>query len=146
MQWITAIFLSWLTLTTYGKWPETGRDFRTEIGGSEPARFIGGEKAFLSHIANNLIYPTDARNAGVEGRVFIKFTVNADSSVSDLIVVGEKIGYGLEEESIRVIQSTSGLWIPGKDNGQPSRTTFQIPISFSLNGLNGNNSDNKNQE
>ena len=39
----------------------------------------------------------------------------------------------LEDETIRVIKTTSGKWTPGKDKGKDVRCSFLLPIVFRLN-------------
>ena len=62
------------------------------------------------------------------GRLILKFVVEKDGSINDIIVV-KSIGYGADEEGIRVLKSYSN-WIPGKIRGLNVRCTYQIPISI----------------
>lgn len=85
-----------------------------------------------SHLRNNLKYPNAAREAEIEGRVYVKFVVEKDGSVSNVTVTrGGNLGYGLPEEAIRVIKS-SPKWKPGVQGGHPVRSYMQVPITFKL--------------
>ena len=46
--------------------------------------------------------------------------------------VGKKLGWGLDEEAIRVVKSMPA-WTPGKQNGKPVYVKFTLPIRFQLN-------------
>jgi protein TonB len=44
---------------------------------------------------------------------------------------GTKIGYGLEEEAIRVVNSMSN-WTPGMIKGNKVKAWYTLPITFRL--------------
>lgn len=89
-----------------------------------------GDKEFLRWIANNIIYPEEAVEKGIQGRVYLKFVVEKDGKLSHLEVVN-KIDPILSKEAIRVLE-LSPNWNPGKINGTPVRVWFTFPITFSL--------------
>jgi hypothetical protein len=112
-------------------------------------------------IAENLIYPEEAKLNGVEGQVFVQFMVtkNGDvivpdpsvlppsrdesGNIDEVIVVAyrpldetknlpdEKHIQLLKDESIRVIELMPDL-IPGKQRGQEVNVLFTMPIYFKL--------------
>lgn len=82
------------------------------------------------YLANKLRYPDQAREAGIEGRVIVKFVVNEDGDISDAQVV-RGIGGGCDEEALRVVKSMP-KWKAGKQNGRPVKVYFTLPISFRL--------------
>lgn len=86
---------------------------------------------FASYMQKNMTYPTRANETGVQGRVFVQFTVNTDGSVVD-VKVAKGIGYGCDEEAVRVVKKSSGRWKPGKQNGVPVRVNFIVPVTFTL--------------
>jgi len=81
-------------------------------------------------IAKNLRYPKAARKRGVEGKVFVEFVVEKDGSLSNVKAL-KGIGYGCDEEVVRVVKSLPS-WKPGEKDGKIVRTTFVIPIVFQL--------------
>jgi protein TonB len=94
--------------------------------------FKGGEGAMMKFIAENLEYPQAAKDASIEGRVHLKFTVTADGSIKDIVILNkDKLGYGCEEAAIAVIKKMP-KWTPGRQNGQPVPVYFNIPIRFRL--------------
>ena len=96
----------------------------------EMPQFPGGETKLMEHIAKNLTYPQEARDKGIEGRVFVAMVIEKDGSVSNVKVL-RGIGGGCDEEAVRVI-SALPKWKPGKINGEPVRESYQIPINFKL--------------
>ncbi|MBR9917898.1 energy transducer TonB [bacterium] len=85
-----------------------------------------------SYLSKNVSYPDTAMNSEVQGKVVVSFTINKDSSISDVKVVSNPIGFGLEEEAIRVIESTSGMWTPAIHRGAYVAVRYRIPIVFVL--------------
>ena len=82
-------------------------------------------------MAENLRYPLDAQRAGVEGRVFVEIVIDEEGRViSAEIPEGHEMGYGMDEEAIRVLKMTE--WIPAKKDGITVRQKKIIPILFSL--------------
>lgn len=94
--------------------------------------FPGGEEKLKEYIANNLQYPAKAISANKQGKLFVKFVVNEDGSISHISTI-RGFGFGSEEESIRVV---SGMpkWNPGRTNGKAVKVWFQLPILFRLEG------------
>lgn len=109
-----------------------------EIDGSEvfqivddPATPPGGSYAdYYSKIAEVLKYPKSAKEAGIEGKVYIQFIIKADGSLSDVKAV-KGIGGGCDEEAVAAIESITG-WSPGKQNDVAVNQRLILPISFSL--------------
>ena len=96
----------------------------------EIPQFPGGEQKLMEHIANNINYPQEARDKGIEGRVFIGMVIEKDGSVSNVKVL-RGIGGGCDEEAVRVIKSMP-KWKPGMMKGEPVPVSYQIPINFKL--------------
>ncbi len=94
-------------------------------------QFPGGEEARQRFLEDNLRYPTMAREAGIQGTVFVTFVVETDGSVTDVRVL-RGIGGGCDEEAVRVVEMMP-RWEPGRQRGQPVRVQFNMPIRFRLN-------------
>jgi len=92
--------------------------------------FRGGMEAFRKFLEKNLKYPSRASGAGVQGRVFVQFSVMADGTIANVEVV-KGIGFGCDEEAARVVKLMPP-WAPGKQGGKPVRVRFTLPIQFSL--------------
>ncbi len=93
--------------------------------------FPGGDAALMQYLTNNLRYPTMAREAGIQGTVFVTFVVERDGSITDVRVL-RGVGGGLDEEAVRVVRNMP-RWTPGRQRGQAVRVQFNLPIRFVLN-------------
>jgi len=96
----------------------------------EMPSFPGGEKAMYKYIGEKIKYPEQAKNEGIEGRVFISFVVEKDGSITEVELL-RGIGGGCDEVAIEVIQSMP-KWLAGKQKGKEVRVKYRMPIKFSL--------------
>lgn len=102
-------------------------DGNTEV----EAQYPEGITALRNFIAKHIKYPKKALEYGTEGRVLIKFVVEKDGSVSNVVIVRD-IGEGCGEEAIRVIKLTSGKWKAAQVNGMPVRSVYKFPVFFRI--------------
>ena len=96
----------------------------------ENPTFPGGETALYEYLGANIKYPEEAKELGIQGRVFVNFVVEKDGSVSNARVL-RGIGGGCDEEALRVVKSMP-KWTPGKQRGIPVRVSYNLPIKFTL--------------
>ena len=122
-----------LVVTGYAK---NGKAINEEVFTTveENPTFPGGIREMYKFIGQNIIYPAAAQRANTQGKVFVKFIVLKDGSISDMTIL-KGIGNGCDEETMRVIGSMP-KWKPGKQNGIPVNVFFTMPISFVLEGGN----------
>lgn len=92
--------------------------------------FPGGFQALSEFITTNLNYPQEAKEAGVEGRVFVSFIVEKDGSLSSIQLL-RGIGYGCDEEAMAVVKKMP-KWKPATQRGKPVRMRYQLPFVFKL--------------
>ena len=93
-------------------------------------QFPGGESALMEYVSKNVVYPEEAKEKEIQGRVFIGFVVEKDGSIGEVKVL-RGIGGGCDEEAVRVIKGMP-KWKPGIQKGKPVRVSYQIPIYFKL--------------
>ena len=89
--------------------------------------FQGNLGEFLS---NNLVYPKDAQENNIEGRVTVKFVVTENGSVKDAMVT-RSVHPSLDAEALRVVNAMP-RWKPGSQNGKAVNVYFNLPINFKL--------------
>jgi protein TonB len=92
--------------------------------------FRGGQEAFNAYLEKNLEYPAIAREARIEGKVFVSFIVEKDGSITQIEIV-RSVHPALDGEAARVISQMPN-WKPGQQNQQDVRVRFTLPISFIL--------------
>jgi protein TonB len=97
---------------------------------SDKAEFPGGLTALYKFLSDRIVYPPVARELGIQGKVYIDFVIEKDGTVSNVIVL-KGIGYGCDEEAIRVIQSMPA-WEAARQNGHRVRMAMTIPVKFTL--------------
>lgn len=93
--------------------------------------FPGGQAALMDYLKKNLRYPEIARESEVQGRVIVRFVVNEDGKISDVVILRD-IGAGCSQEAKRVVSSMP-KWAPGRQNGKVVKTYFTLPVTFRLN-------------
>ncbi len=74
------------------------------------------------------MYPEAALENGTQGTVVLKFVVEKDGSIGEIVVV-RGIGSGCDEEAVRVLRA-AGKWEPAKENGKAVRCYFTLPVKY----------------
>lgn len=97
----------------------------------EMPEFEGGVNGLMRYIGQNVVYPSLAREVGKEGTVYVSFVVNEVGIVENVKVV-RGIGFGCDEEVVRVVNKMPRWKKVGKNSGQPVKVRFNIPVSFRL--------------
>lgn len=98
----------------------------------EDAQFPEGLVAMRKYIADNLKYPTVAKEAGLEGRCILRFVVGMDGIISNVAVKrGVMDCPECDAEAIRLVKSMP-KWIPGKVFGKNVNSFFTLLITFKL--------------
>jgi periplasmic protein TonB len=96
----------------------------------EPPMFPGGDNALLDYIRKNTIYPVEAVENNIEGRVILKFVVNPDGSVGKIELL-KRVDPLLDQEAIRVV-GTIPKFRPGKQSGVPVSVWYSVPVLFKI--------------
>lgn len=65
--------------------------------------YEGGPKAIQAFLSQHIKYPDEALKQGVEGTVFVKYTIDHHGDVIDAKVIAP-IGYGCDEEALRIVR------------------------------------------
>ncbi len=96
----------------------------------QPPEFVGGSEGLMDYLMNNLWYPAEAKEAGISGKIYAQFVVEANGTISNEKIL-RGIGGDCDEEALRVIHGMPA-WIPGIQKGLPVRVMRTLPINFSL--------------
>jgi TonB family protein len=89
---------------------------------------IKGISHFYKHIANNFRQSDIAFKKNIHGKIIVEFVVEKDGSIVE-VEIKKGLGYGLDEEAIRVVSSYD-KWKPAYQRGRKVRCKFSIPISI----------------
>ncbi len=93
--------------------------------------FPGGQKELERFFEKNIQYPETASENDAQGTVQLIFSVDENGKIYQPVLAGNKIGYGIEEEAIRVFGKMP-TWTPGKIKGKNVKTKYTLPIRFQL--------------
>ncbi len=92
--------------------------------------FVGGTAALIEYIKDNLQYPTECYDKGIQGRVIVGFTVTKEGKLKDVRIV-KSVDPLLDKEALRIVKRMPD-WIPGKLSGEPVDVKFNLPVIFRL--------------
>lgn len=92
----------------------------------------------LRYIYQNIKYPIEAKNAGIEGNVIVSYIVDHIGNIIEPKIVKE-IGGGCGDEVLRVVKSMNNMpekWTPGKQKSKKVGVLYTLPVAFRLEGKN----------
>ncbi|CAG5086933.1 energy transducer TonB [Parvicella tangerina] len=96
----------------------------------EMPEFPGGFEEMYKFLSNNIKYPQMCVDNNVQGKSYIKFTVEKDGSITNLEVV--KSAHKLLDEEAKRVISTMPNWKPGRQLNKVVRVNYTLPINFIL--------------
>ena len=92
------------------------------------AEFPGGAGKVMEFIAGQVTYPEAAKADGVEGKVFVEFTISETGAVTNAHVI-QPLHPALDSAAIAAAEAMPN-WTPAMKEGQPIATTITLPIFF----------------
>ena len=112
-----------------------------------PPQFTGIEKGattleennssvLMNFIKENTVYTDNELIAKIEGTEIIRFTVTPQGNIADINVINS-VSAAVDEELIRVLKTTNGMWNPGHKNGEATSMEQEFKAMI------GNNEDGK---
>lgn len=100
----------------------------------DPAKPKEGIQKYQEQLAAQIKYPEEAKEKGIEGKVYIEFVVDKDGTITDPRVQ-KGADESLNKEALRVV-SLSQPWSPGRQRGKAVKQRMVLPITFSLRNQN----------
>lgn len=98
--------------------------------------YKNGRDELQDKILNNLDYPENAKDWGVEGTVYVKFVVDENGEIpfattsSDVETSIDRYAESLEEQAVEAVKATSGNWKPGEIENIEVASLAIVPITF----------------
>lgn len=89
-----------------------------------------GIQDFYNYIGKNFKKTKEAIQNKISGKLYVNFVIDKDGEIVEPKIV-KPLGYGLDEEAIRVITNYEN-WIPGQQRGMNVRVFYTIPITVGL--------------
>jgi TonB family protein len=99
-----------------------------------PPEFKGGYKAWMKYLSKKLKYPKDAKKEGIQGKVVLRFVLDATGRVvPESVKVVESLNESCDREAIRLIKN-SPPWTPARniDERTDIESENTYPIRFRL--------------
>lgn len=91
-----------------------------------------GYQEFYRQLGERMRYPSDARQQGIEGKVFVEFVIDKNGMMGEFNVI-KGISADCDAEAIKVLESMStARWNPGRKDGKIVRQRMVLPITFKL--------------
>ncbi len=88
------------------------------------------EREILRFIKKNMVYPEEARENGMQAKIYVKFMIDKNGILKNPIILN-KSDKLFEKEAIRIIKKLN-TWEAGYENGQKVDMWYTIPIVFKL--------------
>lgn len=98
-------------------------------------KFPGGMQALMEYMKNELRYPKKCRKAKIEGRSFVRFTVEKDGKLTEFEIIRSSGNKLLDKEAIRAIRKMP-RWIPATQCNTPVPMKYVLPVRFRLDEYN----------
>lgn len=94
------------------------------------AEFPGGAAAVMDFISGQVTYPEAAKADGVEGKVFVEFTISESGAVTNARVL-ESLHPALDSAAIAAAMAMPA-WAPATKDGEAIATTITLPVLFRM--------------
>lgn len=88
-------------------------------------KLIGG----IAKLQSKVRYPKLAKEAGIEGKVYVKFIINEKGQVVNPRII-RGIGGGCDDAALKAVKTAK--FTPGLQRGKPVKVWYTIPIVFKL--------------
>lgn len=99
---------------------------------NETARLVCTSERLMAYITSTIIYPNAAKDAGIEGTVYVSYVVDTKGKVGQLnLERGIEGGDILNEEALRVVRSLPDF-NPGIQRGEAVNVRYILPVKFKL--------------
>ncbi len=94
--------------------------------------FVGGERARLKFLYDNLKYPSVDKAGNVQGTVYLNFLVNKKGEIKKVKIL-RGVSPTIDREAVRVVKAMPN-WKPGKQRGKAVNVNYNFRIKFQLKG------------
>ena len=111
-------------------WDEQGKVVDADYEVERMPEFPGGVKALYQHLSQQIAYPPKARQEGIEGKVYVEFTIDTDGSIEDATVV--KGSHPLLNAAAVKAVSKLPKWKPGIQHNRIVKVKYTLPVNFQL--------------
>lgn len=93
--------------------------------------YPGGQEALVKFIADNVEYPAECEEKGIQGRVLVRFVIDEEGNVTNPLVL-KSVDPLLDAEALRVVKLMQQKWTPGQNEGKAVAVNYVVPFTFKL--------------
>jgi protein TonB len=108
-----------------------------ELSGTLDAKKECSDNEMRKFLMQKVGYPKEAREMGIEGKVFVSFVIMPNGTVSKIEIVRDMTGGGgLAEAALKAVELMNGMekrWTPGMQRGKAVPVRIMMPFVFKLN-------------
>ncbi len=149
-SFLKVVLFLFMSLTSFGVTNAQESDNTNKV--TKSAQFPGGYKAWNKFFKKEIQYPEMASNLQASGECTLRFTVNTDGSITDIVALNCRLTRYNEgdidkypkdkqvaikkecvrqmaKEAFRLIRK-SKRWEPAKENGVPVKSIVDFTITF----------------
>jgi len=83
------------------------------------------------YLSKNVQYPEESGEFLFEGTEVVQFVVTSSGEVTNFKVINS-VSSEIDDEVIRVLKTTNGMWKPGSNNGKPVAMEKEVSIIFKI--------------
>jgi hypothetical protein len=96
-------------------------------------KIIQGEtyKTIDEFLSKNIVYPALSISCKTQGTEVVRFTVNTSGELTNFTVINS-VCKKMDEEVIKVLELTDGMWQSGTINGNPVAMVKEVSVVFNL--------------
>ena len=120
------MLLAFVSVNAYSQSDDADNDVYNMV--DQSAKFQDGYNSIIKFVQENIKFPAEAKENNVHGKLMLSVVVEKDGSLSD-ITVKKGLGYGLDEEIVRIIKMMP-KWQPAQHKGKTVRQIQTIVIPF----------------
>ncbi len=127
------------SIITFGQNQKTGEQIT-----STPPEFMGIKRlvpsieekfpTIESYLRKNVTYPERAKELMQQGTEVVKFMVTTNGEIANIKIINS-VSRAIDEEVIRTLFTTNGMWKSGQNNGIPGAMEKVVSIVFKLEDL-----------
>ena len=120
------MLLAFVSVNAYSQSDDADNDVYNMV--DQSAKFQDGYNSIIKFVQENIKFPAEAKENNVHGKLMLSVVVEKDGSLSN-ITVKKGLGYGLDEEIVRIIKMMP-KWQPAQHKGKTVRQLQTILIPF----------------
>jgi len=110
--------------------PTTDTAGQVYLAADRDPEFMVNNMSFQTFLALSILYPRLAKENGVQGKVYVTFTIEKDGSLTNVKAIRGP-DQSLKDEAERCIK-LSPPWVPAMIDHKPVRFQYTVPVSFNL--------------